>query len=308
MSFPYFVFLLSGHTQHAFMPVLASVIVIIGVAGIGYLTNDLGDRHKDSLIQKENVTVQLGLPAIILLVLLFLLLAIAPWFYLPVSRMSITLLGFQFLLFYVYAFPPFRLKERGFLGILADAGYAHVNPALLASYTFYLYTGKAASQFYMFTGLLICWQLVSGVRNILFHQVKDRDKDLESGTKTFVTAFGVFKTQSLLKKIVLPLETILFIAFSTYISQYLVFFLPVVVLYWLFVTIRFGKNNSMPNFRDYAYHYLDALYLSWLPLIILTGLVIRSVNFLPVFALHFLVFRTDIKAFLIMRANRLRSS
>lgn len=306
ISIPYIVFLLSGHHQCVFPAVLASVLIITGVAGIGYLTNDLGDRHKDGLIGKENATAQLSVPAIVFLFVLFMLLAIAPWFYLPVRRWSVGLLVMQFLLFYVYAFPPFRFKERGFLGVITDAGYAHINPALLAAYTFYLYTGKAFAGFYTFMLLLATWQLVLGIRNILFHQVKDHDKDIESGTHTFVTGTGIAKTTVLLKTILLPLETVLFIAFAGLITFYLPFFLPVIVLYWLFVTKQFVKNIKTKGFRDYAYLYLDDLYIKWVPLIVLTGLVMRSVNFLPVLVLHFLIFRTDIKTFLMNRASRLR--
>ena len=306
VSIPYLVFLLSGQSGSAFPAILASVMIITGVAGTGYLTNDLGDRHKDSLVQKENATAQLSAPALVFLFLLFMLLAIAPWFYLPVNAISICLLALQFLLFYVYAFPPFRFKERGFLGVLADAGYAHINPALLAAYTFYLYTGRAAAGFDTFMFLLAAWQLMLGCRNILFHQVKDHDKDIESGTHTFVTGTGIAKTTALLKRMLLPLETALFIAFAGFITLYLPFFLPVIVLYWLFVTKQFIKNIHAKSFRDYAYLYLDDLYIKWLPLIVLTGLVMQSVNFLPVLVLHFLIFRTDIKTFLLNRTRRLR--
>ncbi|PBQ30978.1 hypothetical protein CNR22_04065 [Sphingobacteriaceae bacterium] len=307
MCMPYFVFLLGTGTQEVFVPVAASVFIIIGVAGIGYLTNDLGDRQKDKLIGKENATANLGVMSVVFLILLFLLLAISPWFFLPMNSTSVFLLLLQFILFYAYAFPPLRLKERGIWGVLADSGYAHVNPSLLAAYTFYLYTNKTAADFYLFMGLVGSWQLVSGIRNILFHQVKDHDKDLQSGTETYVTNIGVKRTEALLKNILLPVETILFVGFAVFISRSLIFFLPVCSVYWIVTTFRLRKNKTTLSYSNYTYFYLDALYLNWLPLILLAGLVMRSVNFLPVFILHFLIFRTDVKSFISSRIIRLRS-
>ena len=303
---PYLVFLVSDAKNDALEGILASISVIIGVAGFGYLTNDLGDKHKDHLIGKENAAAKLSTGGIVFLFVLFLAMAIAPWFYLPMNRIGFCLLSLQFLLFYMYAFPPFRLKERGFLGVMADAGYAHVNPALLAAYTFYLYTGKTASEFHVFIFLLALWQFVLGIRNILFHQLKDHSKDLESGTNTFVTDIGLDRIHTLLKKILLPLETILFIAFAIFITRYLYFFIPVILVYWIFMLFQQRKNGKVFGFREYAYLYLDDLYIKWIPLIVLVGLVINSINFLPVLILHVLIFRNEVKTFFINRITRLR--
>jgi 4-hydroxybenzoate polyprenyltransferase len=307
MCMPYFVFLLSSSTQNVFVPLLASVFIIIGIAGIGYLTNDLGDRQKDKLIEKENATANLDIISIVFLIVLFLLLALIPWFFLPMSRNSIFLLLLQFILFCAYAFPPLRLKERGIWGVLADAGYAHVNPALLAAYTFYLYTNKTVDGFCLFMGLVGSWQLISGIRNILFHQVKDHDKDLLSGTKTYVTNVGIKRTEMFLKNFLLPLETILFVGFALFISRSFFFFLPFSIVYWALTAYRLRRNKTIVTYREYTYFYLDALYLNWLPMIVLAGLIMRSVNFLPVFIMHFLIFRTDVKSYIRSHIIHLRS-
>ncbi|MCC6371087.1 MAG: hypothetical protein IT236_08795, partial [Bacteroidia bacterium] len=48
ITFPYLIFLFSNYQSgQAFFAVLAACVVIIGVAGVGYLSNDLGDRKKD---------------------------------------------------------------------------------------------------------------------------------------------------------------------------------------------------------------------------------------------------------------------
>jgi 4-hydroxybenzoate polyprenyltransferase len=304
ITIPYLVFLLSDYKQDVSLSVLASISIIFGVAGFGYLTNDIGDKQKDALIHKENASSKLSVTAIVFLFLLFLFLAIAPWFYLPFDKLSACLLFLQFFLFYIYAFPPLRLKEKGFFGVIADAGYAHINPAVLAAYTFYLYIGKEYSGFYVFLIILVSWQFVLGIRNIVFHQVKDHEKDLESGTNTFVTKKGIQKTTTLITRIVLPLEIVLFIVFCTYVTTYFPFFIIGVFLYWLIIAIQLRKSSRILGYREYAYVYLDDLYIKWVPLFVLVGLVLSSINFAPVFILHFLIFRSEVKTFLLKHINR----
>ena len=186
--------LLSSNSNFALKGILASICTIVGIAGFGYLTNDLGDKDKDKAIQKENVTSDLSLFNLVVLFVLFLLLAIAPWFYFPMRKWSYLLLFTQFFLFYIYAFPPFRFKEKGILGVVVDALYAHVNPAILAAYTFHLFTGEGYQNFTSFIILLGVWQLFVGIRGILFHQHKDYLNDINSGTRTFVNEY--WKTKS----------------------------------------------------------------------------------------------------------------
>lgn len=302
MAVPYLVFLMSGDTgQRAFFAVLASVTIIVGVAGLGYLSNDLGDREKDAAIQKENATSGLGLGSLVMLFLLFLALAIAPWLYLPFTAQSLYLLLLQFFLFYAYAFKPLRLKERSFLGVMADALYAHLVPTLLAAYTFYTFTGKRMSQDALLLSALCCWQFVLGIRNICFHQLKDYDNDLASGTSTFVTRYGLHKTTALITRIILPLELLGFLAFVAAVSFPFPFFAALIAAYWLYKLLSERKAIPHFNYRDYAYKFMDDLYIQWLPLAILLLLCFRSFQFLPVLILHGLLFRSELKTGFITR-------
>lgn len=298
MAVPYLVFLMSGNSgTHAFIAVLASVTIIVGVAGLGYLSNDLGDREKDVAIQKENATIGLGPGSIVLLFLLFLVLAIAPWLYLPFTVKSLYLLLLQFFLFYAYAFKPLRLKERNFLGVVADALYAHLVPALLAAYTFYTFTEKAMSQDVLLLTALCSWQLVLGIRNICFHQLKDHDNDISSGTNTFVTSYGLRKTTILVTRIMLPLELLGFLTFVALVSFSFPLFAVLITAYWLYKFFSERKVIPQFNYRDYAYKFLDDLYIQWFPLALLILLCSRSLQFLPVLLLHLLLFRSELKTF-----------
>ena len=113
-----------------------SILLSIGIAGLGYVMNDIKDFKDDLQNNKPNLFNKFSKSQSVLLVVLFALLSIFPWLYLPTDKYTFYLLVIEFLLFFVYAFPPFRLKEKGFLGIITDALYAQVVPSLLAVYTF----------------------------------------------------------------------------------------------------------------------------------------------------------------------------
>lgn len=302
MAVPYLVYLTGGDMgTHAFMAMLASVTVIVGVAGLGYLSNDLGDREKDAAIEKQNATAGLPFTAILLLFLLFLALAIAPWLYLPFTVKSLYLLLLEFFLFYAYAFKPFRLKERGFSGIITDALYAHLVPALLAAYTFYILVDTHIPHARVLLCALGLWQCFLGIRNICFHQLKDYTNDVSSGTSTFVTKYGAQKTVVLITRLILPLELAAFLAFVVLVSWLFPFFALLIAAYWVYKYIAERQVLRHFNYRNYAYKFLDDLYIQWLPLAILGLLCARSFHFLPILLLHLVLFRTELKTALLAR-------
>jgi 4-hydroxybenzoate polyprenyltransferase len=298
---PYFLFLLGNNnsSKHSFYNILASITIIIGVSGIGYLTNDIGDRKKDALVQKHNVASNLSGLNLIILMFFFLTLVLMPWYYLPFNKMSILLLMFQIFLFCLYSLPPFRLKEKGLWGILTDSLYAHVNPALLAAYTFYLLGYVSFHNFIQFVLFLCLWQFILGIRNIFFHQIKDYENDISSGTNTFVTTYGKLKSINLCENWLLPIEVASFLLFSIFILKFNSLLILLITGYWILVFVKNKNIISQFNFRDRANLFLDNLYIKWLPLAVLTALCIKSIYFCPLIILHFLIFRNGIKSFLL---------
>ncbi|MCC6370847.1 MAG: UbiA family prenyltransferase, partial [Bacteroidia bacterium] len=251
-----------------------------------------------------NVLVNMSGASIIVLFAIFFALATLPWFYLPFNRISALLLGSQFLLFFLYAVPPFRLKERGLPGIYADALYAHVIPAVLASYTFYVFTQFWVEDFSDYILVIACWQTIQGIRNILFHQLKDYESDKVSGTRTFVTLIGFEKTQRMVKNLALPLEGFSFVMvllLLAFIWNHL-FLLVFAGVYALFILVSKQKELPKMDYRARAYLFLDDFYIQWLPLIVLGGLVRQSLVYIPVFILHVLLFRNGIKTFALNKA------
>ena len=169
ISIPYQMLFLGGiPPEDAALGFGMSCATIFGIAGFGYFLNDWTDREEDQRAGKFNVMLQLHWAAVVGLLLLFLALAVVPWVvYFPKGWSTLGLLGFEFLLFVLYSAPPFRFKERGWLGVLCDAGYAHAVPAVLAGITFFYLGNRSFVAIFWFLGLLGAWQAAVGVRNIL---------------------------------------------------------------------------------------------------------------------------------------------
>jgi 1,4-dihydroxy-2-naphthoate octaprenyltransferase len=89
------------------------------------------------------------------------------------------------LAFSLYSLPPFRLKTRGLPGVLCDAAGAHLFPALTAV----LLASRERDAVWL--AAVAAWAFASGVRNILWHQLRDREADLRTNAGTFVVRRGV---------------------------------------------------------------------------------------------------------------------
>ena len=307
ISFPYFMIKTGDVDSSTFLyAILAAFATTIGFAGVGYVTNDLSDRKKDLLANKENTLTQLSPWAIRGILTLCILVALLPWIYLPWDNYSLLLIGVEFALFYFYAFPPFRLKERGILGLITDALYAHVVPAVLASWTFYLVIGKTYDQFDLFVLVLIIWQFFSGIRNILSHQMKDYSNDLNSGTNTWVTKQGIPTATSLLKAFI-SIEFLAFMGFIGVLGLKITFLPWVFGAYLLLAVYAFlptgqagakaRKEKQETPAKNFTNIFLDSFYTQWLPQLILIAILCVQPKIWPVIFLHLILFaRTSYKS------------
>ena len=99
------------------------------------------------------------------------------------------------LAFTLYSAPPFRLKTRGILGVLADASGAHLFPTLFAVLLVYHWNRTVApAEWTIFISL---WSFAAGVRGILWHQLEDADNDRKIGLRTFACLHGTKAAESL---------------------------------------------------------------------------------------------------------------
>ena len=301
ISFTYLVLLLANYTQlNVFFAFISSLFIIIGVAGIGYTSNDLGDRKQDKSINRQNILTQLSPFKIVGLFVLFFALAIFPWFYLPFNLFSLIFFSSELLLFFLYALPPFRFKELGFLGVLTDSLYAHVLPALLASYTFFLFTKQSILSSQVLLMCLLTWQFFLGLRNILFHQLSDLNDDLVSATRTFVTKMGEKRAKKLTVILIL-LELSCFLFFlSVLFTKNQIIYLPIMaVFFWLWAVFKYKGKLLNSDFRTLTYLFLDDLYVKWMPLAILIQLCTISNVYVLLLILHIVLFKNDIKGLVI---------
>lgn len=291
ISFCYFLLIVGNVDQFdTSISFFAALGTTIGFMGFGYLTNDLADRKKDALAGKSNGTAHLSTVSIVVLVITFLVIANVPWMYLPTDGISAVLIVSEIVLFVLYAFPPFRLKERGFLGVLTDALYAHVVPALLASWTFYLIGERSYEGFFYFAIALTIWQLFSGVRNIVSHHLKDYENDMASGTTTFATRHGKEKVSRLMSHIFIPLELLSFLAFLTIVQFEVDFLFVVVAVFILVAWTNFRNGESETKIKHFTNTFLDRFYIHWFPYIILFTLAFGTYDYWQIAIFHVLIF------------------
>lgn len=287
-----YIILLSHHFlfDQAILAVAWSLCTIIGIAGFGYLSNDFGDRAADQKAGKSNLLIGLNGIQILLLLLLFLALAIVPWLvYFPVTTLTGSLLVLEFLLFVLYVLPPFRLKERGLLGVISDSLYAHANPALLASLTFLALSKAENATMPVFVPALVAWQFFLGLRNILLHQLKDAKNDRVSGLRTFVTQYGEQRVNRLLSQVFVPLELLTWLLFLGALTP--VTWLP--LLGWpLYLLWQFPKQGPNRELRQWLYGYLDDFYIPYFPLLILLSLCFQDWRMIFLAVFHVILFKS----------------
>jgi hypothetical protein len=91
-----------------------------------------------------------------------------------------------YLAFSLYSIPPIRLKNRGLLGVIADASGAHLFVSLFIVTSMTQKMGKELDFFWL--SVIGFWSLLYGLRGILWHQFLDRENDLSIHHPTFATS------------------------------------------------------------------------------------------------------------------------
>jgi UbiA prenyltransferase family len=224
------------------------------------------------------------------ILVLFLGLSILPWvLYFPMNVLSVSCLIAEFLLFVLYVLPPIRLKERGLLGLVTDALYAHAIPTFLAAITFYALGSQSWLHVWLLLGSLVAWQFCLGLRNILLHQLKDADNDRRSGLRTYVTQVGEERSLRLLAQVLVPMELLTWLSLLGVLT--IVTWLPIVA--WpVYLLWKFPQQHHALDLRGWLYRYLDDFYIGWLPLMILMAACLQDWRMLGLALLHILLFKS----------------
>jgi 1,4-dihydroxy-2-naphthoate octaprenyltransferase len=274
-----------------FIPLSAlSIVTISGFASFGYWMNDYFDQDKDRLAGKKNFLLGKPTSLKVILALIPILLIALPWIYLPRNSAILALIAIELMLFLLYSCPPIRLKERGLVGIVVDAAYAHGVPAILAAATFAL-----ASTFeipYPLFGLIFLWQIICGIRNILIHQIEDKESDILTRTETYTTSIETATGIKTIKVLILIEATCAIVLFSLLTLTYYPFIYCLIVLMVLlcFGIFRyFGSDSDLLPHLSIRY-FPNAIYEKWLPVVCLILLTRTNYWFAIFLILHILVF------------------
>lgn len=155
------------------------------------LINDYCDLEEDLKAGKNNRLLgisKLKQRLLILATLMFFL--IAMYILLPFVEGFILFMG-ALLVYTLYSVSPFRLKNRGGWGVLADSLGAHAFPSMGVFAILSQFMTESVD--WMALLLIGIWSLFYGLRGILGHQYSDLENDQLVGLKTFATGFPIDK-------------------------------------------------------------------------------------------------------------------
>lgn len=286
-----------------FYPILLFLFVwMVLSAAIGYYINDIFDLKQDLEVQKENQSKGHRLSQKIILPILLVAGIVLVWYFLNGSKLILTLIISQLLLFFLYSTPYIRLKEKPLVGIFVDALYAHLIPGLVVLICFLGVKYKPII-YVLFT----VWQLAVGVRNILAHHLVDFKNDRGSGTVTSTTLYGTDRIKKIMNFLVSPFEFIAFISLLAFLNSPLFWIIPIYILYVLYVFnrelifLRQNKSTWSSELQN-SYNFiggviLNEFYEKWLPIIALGILCFMNPFFLILALIHSILFYKNILVF-----------
>lgn len=182
---------------------LALLVSIAVCASYVSLINDHFDREEDLRSGKVNRLAEFSRGATGVLFalcaltgLLFLLGWRDDW------RLAAAYLG-SWIAFTLYSAPPFRLKTRALLGVIADAAGASLFPSLLAVLLSARAMGHGADPMWLAAA---AWAFGWGLRGILWHQLTDLGSDRLGRVSTFAARYGPEAALFLSRRIAFPVE------------------------------------------------------------------------------------------------------
>ncbi|HEY0836537.1 MAG TPA: glycosyltransferase [Azospirillum sp.] len=273
---------------------------ILLAGAYGHAINDLTDMEEDRRAGKRNtmtaVPPRLRVPAVALLAAL----GLGPLVLFAQETAPVALVAGIYALSTLYSVPPVRLKCRGVLGVLADASAAHLLPSLAIALT--AVGGAAGPAATAFVVSAAVWSLAAGLRGIIVHQIIDRSADRRSRVMTFAGRLRNKRLRALVLLFVFPLEVAglaVFLGLAVWAEPWL----ALAVAGWL--TLEWAKIRRdwrLPIFYPgrRVERYLPLLnnefHEVYLPGLLLAGLCLHDVWYLPLFALHLVVFSGNIAA------------
>jgi 4-hydroxybenzoate polyprenyltransferase len=187
---------------------LLALVALTACASYVSVINDLTDLKDDLASGKENRLVGKSRPFVAAALTCTILPGAAVAIYWRGDPLLLSLYLASWVAFTLYSLPPFRLKTRGVLGLLADASGAHLFPTLLA--VALVYRRSATTLDTVWFASVAVWSLSFGIRGILWHQLSDLHNDEKIGLDTFARRHKVAWLRRVGNFIVFPAEAAAF--------------------------------------------------------------------------------------------------
>ncbi|HEX3551416.1 MAG TPA: hypothetical protein VHT53_13610 [Candidatus Elarobacter sp.] len=273
------------------MALLAVVLTVCAVGNYGYALNDLFDLDEDARAGRVNAAAGIGVRRSWAIVAASAACAVAfGALAAGIIGAAITLL--ELCLPLAYSVPPLRVKERGWLGVVADALAAHVYPAVLALFAVAAWTGRPIG-----TALAACavaWSAAAGLRGILTHLLHTAERDRRAGLRTIVDA-GALRLERLITALLLPIELLGFggMLVLCRVGPVLWIGVALYLAYETFMTAdgRFSVIMFRPSGQRYVPFVEERFYKSWAPLVLALDAARIDLLYLLAVPLYVVLFR-----------------
>jgi 4-hydroxybenzoate polyprenyltransferase len=291
LSSVYFVILIKGMDFiESIQDISLWFISIIGTAAFGFSLNNTFDLEADKKAEKINHLALLPKWKQWTIVLLSLILATTPWFFLNLNFSAVGLLIFQIILLIAYSTPPIRLKNNNYLSIISDSLYSGMIFIIAI-----VVAGNFEADFFKYPTILfavtVCTLFFRGLRNIIIHQIADAENDQKAGISTFALRYGKDNSLKVSYGFVIA-ESIGIIAFTILISLEISYWLSLIIPAFLiyFVLKRFEIKNINKSKFIFT-QIINDFYEDILPLIFLILLSFNDYYFVIILIIHLVLFK-----------------
>lgn len=274
-------------------------ISFLFTAAFGFFLNDIFDIDIDRKVRKINFVRRFSKSTRVLMIIIVVVGSIIPWIYLN-HRLGFIIFIFQMILLIVYSSPPIRLKNFPVLSVITDAFYSSFLPSIIAVLLFVPVLLNLNHYNYGLSLLLIV-MFFRGLRNILIHHIIDSRYDKHINTGNFALKFGIKKSMSIIKIIVIiEISTFAIILFQipAPFFEYSIYFLTFALLYFIFKI--YDVKNKDKNKLD-KIQFLNDFYEDLIPLFILILLCMQDYRYLLLLVVHIIIFRNKVISFLFVK-------
>jgi 4-hydroxybenzoate polyprenyltransferase len=276
--------------------VAAVIAIVCCVANYGYALNELFDVDEDRRGGRANLAATVSRARMWGIIVLSAGCAMVLAALLAGAAGSALTAG-ELLLPLAYSMPPLRVKERGWLGVLADAVGAHLYPAMLALVVVRHWSTRSDAA--LFAVAVAIWSLATGLRGILSHQLQSEEHDRATSLSTIVHRYGHATIERLVVFGILPIEVAAFCAVVLQ-SHATALFKTAWLLFILYELLKFTLNAFpvvvfKPEGQPYLPFVDEGFYKVWGPLALALDASLSDPFYLILVPLYVLLFRPRVQ-------------